>query len=310
VKATFELGQTLRVADKQEPLVGADEFWGEPGKSSLKRASEVHLPKPGTDVILLGEACAPERRPVYNLDVSLRVGARAKTLRVFGERQWNEGAAGLIASAPLPFESMPLVYERAFGGAHIIDAERHNGSAEERNPVGRGFAGARSWRELRGMALPNLEDPAQLLRDVQDCPPPACFSFVAPAWLPRRQFAGTYDQAWQKQRAPYLPTDFNPRFFNMAHPDWIFTNYLQGGEPVEIVNASPRGALRFALPHCQFDVDVIVAGKREKPTLNLESVIIEPSAARLTLLWRAAIICDKKLLRAERADIQLHSMEV
>src|SRR3989304_1156690 len=69
IKATFKLGSILEISDKQKPLALADEYWGEPGQSSLKYTSESHLTKPSTDIVLIGEACSPGMRPVSQLDV-------------------------------------------------------------------------------------------------------------------------------------------------------------------------------------------------------------------------------------------------
>ena len=76
VKATFSLGDQLAVAEEQLPLRMADEFWGEPGESSLKYASDIHLAKPCTDVALVGRAHAPGKQPVEELDTGLG-GARS-----------------------------------------------------------------------------------------------------------------------------------------------------------------------------------------------------------------------------------------
>ena len=69
---------------------------------------------------------------------------------------------------------------------------------------------------MEGLPVPNLEDPAAPLEQIGQTPPPACLAPIAPSWLPRRLFAGTYDERWQRTRAPYLPDDFDPRFFASA----------------------------------------------------------------------------------------------
>jgi hypothetical protein len=305
VRATFELGKTLTVASEQVPLILADEYWGKPGQSSLKYASDMHLTKPSTDIVMMGEACSPDKRPVDQLDVTLAVGDRKKVVRVFGDRQWKSSIIGLEITPPVPFESMPLVYERAYGGEHVIDKEKQEILYEARNPVGKGFVGKRSKKELIGTMLPNLEDPAQLIRKPGDQPPPACFGFVAPSWEPRKSFSGTYDEAWQQKRAPYLPEDFDTRFFNSAHPDLVADDYLKGGELVTITNMSPSGPFKFKLPVCDIEVAVLFAGETESPDLNLETVFLEPSENRLSMLWRTPVPCDKKALRVEQVDIGL-----
>lgn len=310
VKATFELGNTLGVAAEQVPLVYADEYWGEPGQSSLKYASELHLTKPSTDIVLIGEACAPDKRAVPQLDVTLAVGDRKKIVRVFGDRKWNSGIMGLRISPPIPFDSIPLVYERAFGGIHEVNPEKQEILFEERNPVGRGFAGKRKKNELNGTLLPNLENPAQLITKPGDRPEPACFGYVAPSWEPRKSFAGTYDGVWQRKRVPYLPEDFDNRFFNAAHPDLVTNSHLKGGEPVAVTNISPDSPLKFKLPVCDMEAAVRIAGKAENPLLNLETVLIEPNERRLLMLWRAAVQCDKKALKVEQVDINLKNLQI
>ena len=140
VKATFALEPRLEVAEEQLPPVLEDEYWGEPNSSSLKYASDMHLGKPGTDVVVIGSAWAPEGKSVTQIDAGIAIADRRKLVRVFGERAWRRGGAGF--SAPEPFESLPIVYERAYGGACPSDTDGAPTPAEERNPVGRGFSGS------------------------------------------------------------------------------------------------------------------------------------------------------------------------
>ena len=304
VKGTFTLDRRPVPAEKQEPVLLKDEYWADPAVSSLRWAGEVHLGKPGTDVVLNGHARSPGGKKVQQLDVTLAVGGVKKTLRVYGDRVWKPGLVGMNGiSAPEPFREMPLVYERAFGGAHEVGDKAGTVLYEPRNPAGRGFVGKRSGRDLKDFALPNLEDPADLITNVKDAPAPAGFGFIAASWEPRRGYAGTYDEAWTKQRAPYLPLDFDPRFFHAAHPDLVFERFLTGGEKVEVTNATESGSLRFELPRVELSVTVRIKGRDEQPPANLETVLIEPDESRLTLVWRAAVSCDKSALKIERVTI-------
>jgi hypothetical protein len=299
VRGSFELGPQLRIADKQLPPVLADEYWGDPCASSLKYASELHLGKLSTDVVVVGHAWVPPGRRVPEQLVSVQVAERAKHLRVFGDRVWKDSGF----TRPEPFERMPLVYERAYGGAY---AEAGSGvtHAEERNPVGVGFAGKRRASELVGQPVPNLEDPARPLQKPGDVSVPAGLGFVAASWLPRRAYAGTYDATWQQKRAPYLPLDFDPRFFNSASPELSFDRYLSGGETVTLQGVSPHGPLRFALPRAALQVQVKLAGKVETPAVNLETVLLEPDDNRCSLSWRAHIRCDKQALKIEEIIVE------
>jgi hypothetical protein len=292
VKATVTLQPVLSLADAQVPVTMADEYYGDPATSSLRSGSELHLVKPGTDVLLIGSARAPGGRPVPRMQVSMSVAERRKTLLVAGDRVWRDGRP----SNPQPFDSMPLVWERAYGGSH---RRGDRVLAEERNPVGRGFAGGRSAADLQGQPVPNLEDPAAPLQQSGQTPAPACLAPIAPSWLPRRAYAGTYDEAWQRSRAPYLPDDFNSRFFQSAAPEFVFDRYLQGGEPVQVTGVMPDGPLTFTVPDARLAVAVTIAGLAQEPPVNLETLSIEPDENRACFTWRAAVPCDRQALKVE-----------
>src|SRR5262245_21982205 len=117
VKATFtfdESGQ-LTPAREQLPIQQQDSYRGEPAKTSPLWEADVALAKEGADVILLGHA-RPSPRTPEQVDVILRVGNVQKTVRVFGDRRWESSMLGFRITKPLPFEKVPLIYERAFGG--------------------------------------------------------------------------------------------------------------------------------------------------------------------------------------------------
>jgi hypothetical protein len=301
VRATFKIGAQWVLAEKQLPPQAEDVYWGEPGASSLKYASEVHLGKAATDVVMIGDACAPGCAPVRQLDVALAVGGLQKTVRVYGDRYWQNGCI----STPVPFKTMPLIYENAFGGSVVDGESQQTVAAEERNPVGKGFAGPRSSRDLEGLVLPNLEDPRQLIRSRKDMPEPACFGFRAPNWQPRVRYAGTYDERWLSERAPYMPSDYNPLFNNAAPPGLVSNGFLTGGEQVVIQNMHPSGELSFNLPYIKMIAQVEVGNSRERPALQLETVLIEPNQLQLSLTWKAKVRCEKNILKVKQVSLNL-----
>ena len=299
VRATFNIGKQWTLADKQVPPMIADKYWTEPGESSLKYGSDCHTGKPCSDIIMLGHAHAPNNQETRQLDVALTVGQVHKTIRVFGNRHWYNGRI----TPPEPFKTMAMVYEKAFGGEYIVNGI--STAVEERNPVGQGFSGQRKVDEMNGVPLPNLEDPNNLITDINQRPAPACFAISAPHWQPRSAYAGTYDEAWQAQRAPFLPEDFDKRFFSMSHPDLVYPGFLIGGEQVEISNMHPCGTLKFALPHVKLNTVVFIAGETVQPVFNLETLLIEPNELKLSMVWRAAVQCDKKMLKISNVKINI-----
>jgi hypothetical protein len=304
VKATFQMGSDgVSLAKEQVALVLADEYWSDPKSSSLKNAAEIGLSKPATDVLLQGHAYAPGGNAISS-EVRLIVGGLQKTVRIFGNRFWEGGLLGLRISEPEPFQKIPLRYEFAFGGTDKQPEDEAKTDYEPRNPVGRGLVPKKSRTPGKGTPLPNLEDPRQLIKSPKDRPPPACFGPICSHWDPRKSYAGTYDEAWMKKRAPYLPTDFNPRFFQTAPPDQISPAYLKGDESVEISGATPGPPLRFQLPRCTVSMIFHLDGRDCPQTPNLDTVCFEPDEKRLCMIWRSCQVVDKKPHALRELEIQ------
>jgi hypothetical protein len=301
VKASFNIKSGRHVVtEPQVPLIPIDIYWGEPDKSSLRFAGEFSLPKLATDVLLVGNAVAPTNNTRV-AEASLKVGTLSKTLRIFGNRCWQNSNVGWTTTQPELWQRMPLCWELAFGG-FVTAKDGNPPEYEPRNPVGRGFIGSKE-HNWEGRVLPNIEDPTQLLRHPTDRPTPSCFAPIAPVWSPRREFAGTYDAAWQKNRAPYLPKDFNSRFFQVAPAGLIASGYLKGGEPVEVQGCTPNEPLRFSLPLCTLALVFDFDSQKITEWPKLETVLIEPELHRIQLLWRAGIKVDKHLLKLREVNV-------
>ncbi len=312
VKATYNIVQEqveqaqLVLAEEQAPICLAGEYIGEPGKSSLKYAPEANFTKTATDVALIGHAHAPYQREVTKLDVSLRVGSLYKVVRVFGDREWRRGL-GFIPTPwsytkPTPFATMPLVYERAFGGQDQTPEKVKHYAFEPRNLIGTGVIANRSTRN--SVAMPNLEDPMQLIKSIKDRPQPAGFGFISPDWQPRLALSGTYDQAWQESRMPLLPTDFQRGFFNAAHPDLRAKEFLRGDETVEIINATLAGKTVFSLPGSRPVISLTMQYESPLPLeVLLDSLIIDTDTMTVQLLWRAEVSVYNRIYDMEKIDV-------
>jgi hypothetical protein len=247
VKTTFEIQNAKPVPRaKQLPIFTADQHYKDDPNALVQYETDRIPYKPLADVVLVGRAHAPRKQPVAQIDVSLRIGSLHKIIRVFGNRKWQRPTALAnvpVISPPEPFTTMDLTYDRAYGG---IDS----GAAQycPENPAGIGFMGKNSKGPIDGKPLPNLEDPNHLIRSYEDRLKPVGFGFYGRGWMPRLQYAGTYDEKYQKERAPAFPTDFSYALFNGAHPDMQVQGYLRGDEPVELVNLCSESRLKFALP--------------------------------------------------------------
>ncbi|WP_434424816.1 DUF2169 family type VI secretion system accessory protein [Nannocystis pusilla] len=278
VKGSFELdGEVLRPTDAA--IVLADAYRGDPTSTSLVAASEVVLFKPLPDLLLSGHAY-PDARGGTTGVVSFRLGNWSKDALVFGDRVWTRGVAGLHPSSPQPFERIPLVHERAFGGADLTRSPPL-GCAE--NPVGVGMIDCHA-----GGPVPNLEHPRQRLSTAGDRPPPRAFGPIPPHWQPRRSLHGTFDAAWQRTRMPLPPLDADPRAAQVAPPDQVLPHALAGGEPVELRGVRQDGRrLQFRVPRLRVRVTLHDGRRvRELPTA-LDTLHVDADALRLDLTWRA-----------------------
>lgn len=299
VKATFTIGTGSQIspAPEQAPLVHADTFHGQPGVSSVRHESDLAPYKPGTDIVLLGHAYPPGRRD-SEVHISLRVGPVRATIAVFGDRSWAR------PGSPAPFERMPLVYERAFGGRDESADSPADHEAEARNPVGRGFRARRSRLEPAGMAMPNLEDPQRLLRSMDDRPEPVGVGFIGRSWQPRLRYAATApDPAAPRSASPFLPAGFDERYHQGAHPRLVAAPHLRGAEPVELVHLSPFGPQRFSLPPAPPRATVVLGSERRPLALLLDTVILEPDDLRAVLVYRGAMPVGRDIFKVRRIEV-------
>jgi hypothetical protein len=297
VKATYDIvqGKRLTLAEEQRPIALVDQHRGEPGVSSTIYESDVALHKPGTDLVLVGDAHAPGGRPVSELDVQFGVARWDKSIRVIGDRAWFRMAREVRHSSPLSFTTMPLIYERAFGGTDQSSPDPRQHGWEPRNPVGTGFRAEVSGVEKH--PLPNLEDPRALIRSWTDRPAPQGYGFVGRHWSPRLQFAGTYDAEWERTRAPLLPADFDHRYFQAGSSGLVATPHLEGSERVRARNVSA------AFPLLELDLPGhrvgIVAHHRNRAaevgTALLDTLVLFTGEAQLVLVWRARFVCPGSL---------------
>ncbi|MFO0615812.1 MAG: DUF2169 domain-containing protein [Polyangiaceae bacterium] len=283
-RAGGDAAARIQPSDEQKPVRVADEYEDDPATSSLKYEGQSAVTRPGTDVAIRGQAWTPGGRADKRVDVAIVIGPIKKTVAVFGERVWTQGAVGLTPTSPKPFVTMPLVWERAFGGADPGDGVR---GYEPRNPVGRGFFSRSS--DALYQPLPNLEDPRELISSLGDRPTPACFAPIARSWEPRKSYGGTYDAQWLEEIAPNWPRDFDTRFFQSAPPGLVATPHLRGDEAVGLSGVSPGGDVRFSLPGLRLQLKSYLRSGPVRRLMALDSVLIEPEEGAITLTWRATL---------------------
>lgn len=297
IKGTFRMPEPdeppghFALAEQQLPLVMADTFTGEPGLSAPAYEVDFAPRKHACDILLLGCAHAPQGRPVGRCEVGIRIGDWQKVFAVVGERHWEAGIGGVSAAPPLAFVRQPISYDVAFGGTDLRHEDPGQHAAFMPNPVGRGFHKHLRAGWVDGAPLPATEEVGQAVRDPGGNYRPMAFGPVGRGWSTRSCFAGTYDDAWLADHFPFLPPDFDERYYQAAPADQQLPlqTFARGPVDVALANLTPQGLTRFTIPHLVAPVHVFPKkGEREDYTAQLDTVVIEPDANRFTLTWRVA----------------------
>ena len=285
VRATYRKGSTdqLEVVPEQLPIQIADEHFGDPALSSVRYEADVAIEKARVDVIVNGTAYAPKDRATQQVIVKLEVGDIEKTVRVIGDRY--RSVLGL--SIPEPFISMPLIYERAYGGSDTSDANPRNHYVCKTNPVGLGFRNALSQSRDILTEQPNLG----FLTSGKETEP-AGFGIIARSWSPRIEFAGTFDEEWRTYRWPLMPRNFDLRHYQIAPLDQQ-TNLLQTATPVRLTNFTPDGAWEFALPPAELPVYLVSNFDVLEAYPRMDTVLIEPDLGQVSLTFRLKLTLER-----------------
>lgn len=131
----------------------------------------------------------------------------------------------------------------------------------------------------------------------------AGFGPIAAHQAPRADFAGTYDDAWRRDRAPLPPADRDPRFYCCAAPGLWIEEPLRGDEPVEIFGATPAGLWRFRLPFYAPVFTCVLRGDARACATHLDTFLIDADAGRVELTFRTSLPAPRKLQAIDRVKI-------
>jgi len=289
IKGTFVLpknGEQAKLADEQLPLVEADTFTGEPGFSAPLYESDYAPEKPFCDVIVNGSAYAPGGRPAREVEAGIKVGRVAKAFKVLGDRTWRAGVGGIGPGFATPFVKKEINYNVAFGGTDRYSKDESEHDAFMPNPSGTGYRKGLTSGPIDGMPMPNTEERKNPVKSPIGNYKPMSFGPVARGWQSRAKYAGTYDDEWLANVFPFLPADFDDRYFQCA-PEDQQTDYLRGGEEVTLVNLTKDGHRVFQTP--RLDVPVVFFrhdGEQIAAEPVVDTLYLEPDNERFVMLWR------------------------
>jgi hypothetical protein len=314
-KATFAIEPgVLKAAAEQKPIEYADQFWDEANLegSSLKAAGDVLLFKPSTDVLITGKAYAPNSKSVTGWLAGVRISsantdsARQKpivehTMQLWGPRYWTAGLlGGWQLTKPVATKYVEIRHELAYGGRYYeMDKKTKQTEwiAYKKNPSGCGFVPEKYLSKDQNYKAPQIEPPNQSTQVIGTadidlaCPAP-----IPRFWDCRTQYAGTYDEAWERQfdidPIPDYPRDFDYRFFQCAIQNLITPEYLVGDERLNLaglVQDAPDVVV-CQLPNIRMKAELITMdGRSITRAMNIDTLHIDLDTSTVSVTWRLAL---------------------
>ena len=303
VKGTFfaDPEGSMQLSPRQAPPVATDEHYGNPESTPVCYENDFALTKLLTDIVVVGKAVAPGGVPTKRLAVRLEVQGKVKDAVVYGDRRWIAVAGSASPSNPAPFLEMPLTFDRAFGGS---DDSRGLGrvDVEVRNLCGVGYHPHRKVADVVGQPVPNIEHPAYAVRSPRRRVPPIGFGCIGRTWAQRTRYAGTYDEQWLEHHAPYLPPDFDERYFQCAPEDQRFPLF-EGGEIIRCVNMAPDPVVTYRMPDLRVPVRFTFKNHTLLRRGRLDTIVLEPHARCARLTWRISVPLPKKVIHLRAVSV-------
>jgi hypothetical protein len=155
------------------------------------------------------------------------------------------------------------------------------------NPSGCGwFPGSIDSALILGKPMPNTEEPGKPIDSPTGDFRPMALGPIGRSWPQRARFAGTYDDAWLADSFPFLPANFDNRYFQAAPADQQ-TDYLRGGEDVLLLNLTSQERAGFRIPEMAVPVTFFLKrGGHETVSALIDTLLIDTDARQVQLTWR------------------------
>ena len=315
-KAAFEIlpDGALKTVRPAPDIILEDAFDGDPAMGVATQEQEFAPSKTGTDILIRAIAHAPGGKALSDWPVSVSIPDRLDyTFQVRGPARWDSGLLGWKMTDPEPVTEVPISYALAYGGAAQGDPEAEAPEVFEENPAGLGYATPESLKGKASFPAPQIGELAEFMRnDVTRDMMVHGTGPIAKAWVPRRAFAGTFDEEWEQTRHPRMPRDYDLSFWNCAHPRLQLRPFLRGDETIILTNMTPGGGpRRITLPGIRIMLAATGDGISKNHTMKLDTVDIDvsdsdPTRHRVNILWRARVTGPE---RFTAGDLQSSRLE-
>jgi hypothetical protein len=341
LRTTFDIADdgSLSLRSPQPRINFREIAFGDMSSTPPKRESDLAPEKPKVDLIVNGTAHAPGGLARSRFEVavgvypksdsrSVRSALHERRLSISGPRVWRHSpnrSDGLEWSLgePAPAVSVPVRFDKAYGGTVTLEHEgRSRVFAHRDNPVGVGYLPssaeveqafglrpreaaallARHAQTIGTMPAPQITQPGTELVSPDRPAPLAGWGIVAKHWRLRHRHAGTMDAAWEAERYPLLPRDFDPLYWCGAHPEMQLDQVppesllkIDGMVPAE---GRANQTMWLALPAIQPQARVFDGEKSdaEMVPLKLDTISVDMDDRELTLLYRVNVAHPESLV--------------
>ena len=277
--------------------------------AALRFTGDAILYKPGTDFFITGSSTPPDAQTrILAAEITIKAQDKeySQRMHLHGKRHWQWSLIkGWHLSQSQPIEKIALRYDLAYGGSYQKEDYWERFAA---NPVGRGyFPVHRMDREVYYPAA-EIELAHNPLVAVDKPIQVPGLGPIPRAWEARKKYAGTYDAEWKaelrrNQTADY-PADFNPLFFQAAHPSWVCSPYLQHGASIQALGLTGDKAVSVKLPDFAITLNGASSNAEMPPqNMNLDTVELDTEKMRVNLVWRLTL---DQAMEVSSARIDLH----
>ena len=322
VKGSFHIDEGVRsqrFLEQQPDLLTTDLHQGEPNLSPVRQESDLAPFKPRTDLTFEAVARSPEAKELERWPVKIDVAGRLSYgFDVFGARLWEPTRAATgrkwVLSSTKPVSAVPLTYAFAFGGT-VPTGEDDAVETHDQNPLGRGLLNDHLLSRDEAIPVPQIGLLGELGAPRPDKQLTVCgLGPIAKSWLPRLSLAGTFDDAWLRERHPRMPDDFDDAYWNGAPLPLQAAPYLRGDEAITLTgvrhDARPYS---FLLPGALLSCRVTRGGTEDVQDigLNLDTVHCkmagdEAGDQSLSMVWRV-VLPDPDTIEA--VELAAHRLE-
>ncbi|WON76729.1 DUF2169 domain-containing protein [Serratia sp. UGAL515B_01] len=291
----------LTLSSKQESLNYSDINYKDMSRSSVKYESDLAPYKPKTDIIINATAYSPHDQATPSFNVSVMIGNYKKSLRIHGPRSWLFTPLGWSLGFPKPIKQLDITYEYASGGWYESEDKT---IASPNNPLGMGWYPAEYLKTCKVTELPapQIESETLPVVSIKELILPEGFGFFGRGWHGRIEYAGTYDNAWVENRHPYLPEDFNFRYWCGAHPTLQISHPKPCDNiPVELFGLLPASEIADQHIRIQIPVETLFIFFNTEFRLGitkdmiLDTIIIDMNARK--------VFCSYRITLAEELNV-------